>query len=875
MYVFYHSKQTVENKNYYKGVLFEKLLSEYLKNLGYRITIRSKHNSLEYDLEGKHIPTEQKMVGEAKAYEKNIAGQILAAFVGKVLPLGLQSKEIKGVFLSTSPLTSEAEDYFRTIKDFGITVFSGKQLYQSLFEIMKYPNPENLRILLDKEGFIVQAEYLLSTDTGIFIAFVSGNSDTVAPTYLSIFGQNGSIITDQIFIKTIINECAEFTSLIPLTLSKNEEKQVENRTINSGLVVGSSWIDYRLPAGPEYFIGRDTIISEVIKEINGSAETSILQIKSRSGVGKSSTLSMIADHLIKAGFNIELHDARDIKSVIDLRAVIKRFTKANEMPQDLREVEDCFSNFGSSIFPQKAILMVDQFESTFTNVEIFNLYENIAQLILKYRKNIYMIIARKNDQLTTYDESKITLNRLNEISHSYVLQDFTISEATQLIKKINETSSISVGTDILSYVLEFAQGFPWLLKRTMAHLVKLVTQYKIPQDELFAVGLKLDDLFDEELDGLDEIEKEYLFRIASKLPSDFNQLQRSFDEDPLLIRVLDKLTQMRLLRMTGATYDTYNDVFKEYLVYKRLPEFKQSILYRSYPNRTISSYLSIIDKASFTNQDLEDLLGLKSGSIFNSIREWRNFGLVEKDGDSWNIPKKIIDIYNKVQFGEYIRRQLIENDIVSKFITKVSNSSFHEDKLSTFLKEQFSFVEATNQTWQLYANIMKSWLVGTKIISIDSNGIFGTIIINREDVISQLGNLDSYKIGIRKNSNLFLPSASWQYIDEIVIDLIKGTTPQKGEKLKALNDLKNLGLVDNSRLKFNNREEIVAKITDILKSDPYSNIWNATRTQEPLLPIMYEMLSIDISEETIKWRLKKLLNWGKGLGFIQDRRYRY
>lgn len=875
MFAFYHSKQIAENKNYYKGILFEKLLADYLKNLGYKIQIRTKHSSLEYDIEGEHIPTEQKMVGEAKAYEKNISGQILSAFVGKVLPLGLLTKEVKGVFLSTSPLTPEAEDYFRTIKDYGVTVFSGKQLYQSLFDIMKYPNPENLGILLKNEGYIVQAEYLLTTDAGCFICFVSGNSDTVAPTYMTLFNQNGSIVSDLSYIKEIIVGCNEFASLIPLTLNEKEENPVENRTINNGLIVGSSWIDYRLPAGPDYFIGRDLIIANIVNELSSVGETSILQIKSRSGVGKSSTLSMIAYNLSKAGFKIELHDARDIKSVIDLRSVIKRFTNNRDMPQDLREIEECLSRFGNSIFPNKAIFMVDQFESTFINEEIFNLYENIAQLILKFRKNMFMIIARKNDQLTTYDETKITLNRLNEISHSYVLQDFSISEATQLIRKINDTSSISVGGDILSYVLEFAQGFPWLLKRTMAHLVKLVTQYKIPQNELFAVGLKLDDLFDEELDGLDEIEKEYLFRIASKLPSDFNQLQRSFDEDPLLIRVLDKLTQMRLLRMTGATYDTYNDVFKEYLVYKRLPEFKQSILYRSYPNRTITSYLSIIDKQKLTNKDLEDILGLKSGSVFNSIREWRNFGLIEKDGEFWSIPKKILDIYNKNQLGEYIRRQLIDNEIVSRFITKVSNSKFQEDRLPMFLKEQFSFVEATPQTWQLYANIMKSWLIGVKILNVDNNGFFNTIIINRDEAISQLGNLDSFKIGTRKSSNLFLPSVSWQYVSDVISQLINGSTPTKGEYLKALNDISNMGFIINDKLNIEDKDEVVDKIKTILNSEPYTNIWNATKKQEPLLPIMYEILSIDISEETIKWRLKKLLNWGKGLGLIQDRRYKY
>ncbi len=116
----------------------------------------------------------------------------------------------------------------------------------------------------------------------------------------------------------------------------------------------------------------------------------------------------------------------------------------------------------------------------------------------------------------------------------------------------------------------------------MAHLLRLL-ESGVSQRDLFSAGLQLDDLFNEELEGLDEIQRDYLFRIAARLPADYTQLQRQFDEDPLLTSVLDTLTQARLLRLTGATYDTYNDVFKEYLVYRKLPEFRQPIIYRMYP----------------------------------------------------------------------------------------------------------------------------------------------------------------------------------------------------------------------------------------------------------------------------------------------------
>lgn len=68
MFVFYHSKQNTENKSFYKGTLFEQLLKEYLEKLGYKVELRKKQNSLEYDIEGTSSVTRRKIIGEAKAH---------------------------------------------------------------------------------------------------------------------------------------------------------------------------------------------------------------------------------------------------------------------------------------------------------------------------------------------------------------------------------------------------------------------------------------------------------------------------------------------------------------------------------------------------------------------------------------------------------------------------------------------------------------------------------------------------------------------------------------------------------------------------------------------------------------------------------------
>lgn len=64
--------------------------------------------------------------------------------------------------------------------------------------------------------------------------------------------------------------------------------------------------------------------------------------------------------------------------------------------------------------------------------------------------------------------------------------------------------------------------------------------------------------------------------------------------------MLDKFTQVCLLRLTGTTYDTYNDVFKEYLVYQKLPEFRHKHIFRQHPNSTMNFFVKIVDRNKFT-----------------------------------------------------------------------------------------------------------------------------------------------------------------------------------------------------------------------------------------------------------------------------------
>lgn len=878
MFLFYNSKQTTINRNYYKGTQFEILLKNYLQKAGFDVNLRRKKNSLEYDIEGKNIATDQKVIGEAKAHEQPISGKDFSSFVGKLIPLGLFEGKVHGLFLSTSPLSPEADDYYEQVKRYGITSKTGRELYKAIESALNLPSFEILSNKLNSQNYIALTSSILTTDSGIYIVLIARAHSSGTPAYFSVFDQYQNQIVDKKFINQIASSEESLQSLTAILPTKIENQvEVTERAIPKGLTLGKDWADYRLPASPEVFIGRKEFLTRIKLYIKNQETPNVIQIKSRSGVGKSSVLAFLEKIIHENNGLTEVHDARDIKSIYDFYSIVQRFTQSKKLAHDFRDIEEQIKNFVVRNPTKTKVFLVDQFESTFIIPEVFYAYETLASTFSNIKNNIYLLFARKSDQLTTYDDSRISIERLNQISQSFELPDFAKEEAIELISKISDVSPKPIGNDVQAYVLEFAQGFPWLLKRTMAHLIRLLN-HGTAQGDLFSTGLRLDDLFNEELEELDELERDYLTRIASRLPADYNQLQRFFDEDPLLPKILDKLTRSRLLRLTGSAYDTYNDVFKDYLVYQKLPEFRQLIIYRMYPSAVLSVFHDIFDINEFSVDDLESSIGLSRGSMFNAIKELRNFNLVKPEGSKWKIPQIVKDIYNQGRLGEYIRRQLLENEIVTRLLNKIAQGNeYKADSLPNFLQEQFPFIEASNKTWRIYSAILRGWLTGTKLIVIDQNRRLVQPQESRKVIVENLGNLSKISsLGRRQPPEFFLPDSSRiDRLEKTLLEIQEGKLIEEIKDPKALRDLRNGGWLEDDQPIAADREEFRELLKSAISTDTHQILWNAVKKSEPLLPIFKKLTGDIYTEETHKWRLKTLLRWAKELEILPKKRIKW
>jgi hypothetical protein len=102
-----------------------------------------------------------------------------------------------------------------------------------------------------------------------------------------------------------------------------------------------------------------------------------------------------------------------------------------------------------------------------------------------------------------------------------------------------------------------------------------------------------------------------------------------------------------------------------------------------------------------------------------------------------------------------------------------------------------------------------------------------------------------------------------------------GQTSFKGEIHKAFIDLKNCGLLEriSSISKIEEFRAIV--ITEYISSDEYKYVWDAAKKNGNIVTAVANLIKINMTQSTLNWRVKRIINCGKSLGIIENKRYSY
>jgi hypothetical protein len=364
--------------------------------------------------------------------------------------------------------------------------------------------------------------------------------------------------------------------------------------------------------------------------------------------------------------------------------------------------------------------------------------------------------------------------------------------------------------------------------------------------------------------------------MVSSLPSTYHQLAIQFDEDPLLPKILDRLTRERLLRLSGSTYDTYNDVFKEYLVYRRLPEFRPSFVYRLGQHAVMNAFWQLFEIRRLSTEQVGATLKKAPGTTFNLIRELRNVGLLDRDsGGGWIVPDAVLEAYERERLGEHIRQYLTNNGLVADLISHLQSAGpISKEELSKYLQGRFPFVEASQTTWKKYSDHLVNWMKLVELIQ-PQGKIIASSSVNRLEATRRMANLrhKTKKLTHKVVPTAYLPGTWWKHI-VAVLEKIEGHSklPVTGKQRDALRELSNLHLATKEgHLIAKSADDAVTMLRSTFEKHPYSTFWQRLKLGERPSDCIKDIFGIaGLSPLTIAWRAKILTDWGLRLGLISQ-----
>lgn len=777
-----------------KGVLFEALTRRLVEASGYRdVQLRQKHNSLEYDVEAIHGLNGTRLTGEAKALERNIEGQVISAFVGKLLPLA--TTRLDGLFISVSPFTPAARDYVDAVESGGLgslqlslTTLVGDDIPRFFREHGKHVSEEvvrsRVRDALQLETFDV---WLVVTERQEFFVATCGPNLVETPTHFAIFNTDGSELDLDDAIGSLQLQLPDLNGLALARAAVQPELPPRSERLPA-VDVGAGWFDYRFPAPPDCFIGREGAVDEVqraVEEIrSGATALRAIQILSRSGVGKSSLLLKLAAELPNA--SVVTVDARSVRVPSEVRLVVAALVErvnhdcalSVTPPRTQDDASSTLEAVGAALaqINRVGVIQLDQFESSLGLPAVFAAVLDLIATAATRNMPIVWIFARKNDLSVTFDESaRIDLERLNNETKPIGLDDFLPPESSALLQRLAIELGRPLRPGLAEAISTFSAGFPWLHKRLCAHVLSMQND-GVSQDELMRQGLRAEDLFEEDMAGLGEADKALLRRLAAHLPATGGELARSLEPEISAERLRLKLNEFlnqKLLRLSGDVYDTYNDVFKTYLVTEQVP-FKSRYIFRVSPKAALDLVPEIAEVGSTSVGNFQKHLGVSSRiALLNKLRELRLLGLISPERGRVALTPETKNAMESQRLGELLRVRLRGNALVVRVLDLVaSEDALTMDDIADELRRELPHVHVEASTWKSYARQLAAWLDFSGLAYVEGE----SLRIREFPTDESLRGRDFYSA--RFVANTFMPSVRPDKIVELIEALRAGPLAQ-------------------------------------------------------------------------------------------------
>ena len=807
------------SSNKAKGNCFEDLIRNLLSIHQYKIKQNIRFTGMELDLiaEHKHKANEILYV-ECKAKDK-VSSIELRTFFANVY----HHKANFGYFFRTNELEFDAggllEEYKSDSRYSNLSFFEPKDIIEMLSDAKMVFEPTANLI-----SYIISKKILAVTYFGDFFIYLVNESNALPTKFIAVnANQNESIISKE-NIENLKNKVIEIKDLIYIDNYIKYTKDTSQKTETiieaiSEVQESENWYDY-LPASSEknHFVGRDEIRTQILnffKDVKSNQTNKrIFYLNGKSGWGKSSLVLEIKGrcrnkHYKKQFFTLAIDTRSAISEnfvALSFKKLINQAINDNFIEKDIFFSDISFTSntdmlssesIGKLLQKLKTenkflVLIFDQFEDVFRKKDFFKTFYKFLTDVTDKKPNIIVGFSWKTDFfIQSGDPSYHIWQQAKEQAREFTISEFGEKEIEGIIKQL-EGSVGELGNSLKNRIIESSQGLPWLTKKLCIHIFDQI-ESGLAKESLIESNLNIFDLFQKDQERLDSKELKAL-KVIAKRAYEGNFFDESEVGDLIEGETITSLLHKRLIIRSGANYNIYWDIYRDYLVTDEIPIIGESYLLRQGVNLCLEVFLLFEKSRKESNDSLLSKHSKEIGleTLNNILIELRNLGIVQKENELYFISNNIeiskegfID-YVTIKFQNYTPYLSLKKEKVNKISkTDVINT------LKSIFKQEFQ-----DNTWDAYAKNLINWF------TISNLDIKSKLIIPRKGRGKNI-----QKISEKELKN-FLPKSS---LTEIIETIPLLSIDKTSISSKFYRDLLLLNIIDEDRNLTTFGEEIIFK----------------------------------------------------------------
>jgi Holliday junction resolvasome RuvABC ATP-dependent DNA helicase subunit len=571
---------------------------------------------------------------------------------------------------------------------------------------------------------------LVYTENGFFFVFFVVPPGSAIPQKIAVFDATGKNVESEETIEYLRGLDSE---LLTLEILKPELRSNPKSPVDAGdpeeiveVRGSSSCFEYQFPASPEFFVGRGEVLDQVdvlVREIleRKTSARGIL-FEGNSGLGKSSAVLSAVSRLNASGnFAISI-DCRSASSPhFALRVVnhvLTRYDEVKTLPNrgegsevlGLDSASSLLIQLGDKLREHNLILFIffDQFENLFFLPEVLRPIRDLFLKVGDAQTNVVLGFSWKTDLFGLTSEFPYLMrDAISNASRHIPLETFSELETSEMLQRLSQEIRSKLRKDLIFFLSEFSQGYPWLLKKLCAH-VKLQREAGVQQAEIAGGLLNVEQLFQDDLHGLSPEEEESLRRIAKSAPisiSDYGE-----DVKPA---VLQSLINARLIIRVGTKIDVYWDIFKDYLNSGKVPVQDNYILRIQVGSvlkaaKLLNEVGPTIDVAGFRARAV-----LTEKSFYNIMKDMRLLGLARLEDGKVQLQLPHIEEQDAFELAlrSHVKERIRRNRLVRTLIDILeAESELPISGVASALAKACPYVIAGDETWRTYARVFADWM---------------------------------------------------------------------------------------------------------------------------------------------------------------------